>query len=113
MRSIPQQGDIQERKLIWQGIDWWRIKRGLTPQELARRAEFPLESLRKGLQGEPEPIRDKLINFADALSISSGREGKHYEDTIETLSYHELVEIITAPLRRPSQISLWDDQGGR
>jgi len=108
MKRTPNQRDTEEIKEIWQGIDLWRIERRLTPEELAHRAEFPLERLRRGLKGEPEPIRDKLYDFALALNLSSGREGRFYEETTDTLSYEELKAIITSPLH-PRQATLWDD----
>jgi len=108
MRKTPTQTDIEERREIWRGLLWWTNYRGLTPKELAHRAGYPQDRLERGLGGEPEPIMHKLLDFVYALNIPSGREGRFYEETIETLSYDELKEVITRPLR-PRQGNFWDD----
>lgn len=108
MKRVIIQTDIEETIQIWQGIHWWMDKGGLTPSQLAARAEYPLDRLQRGLRGEPEPIRYKLFDFAHALNIPSGREGRFYEETIETLSYEELKEAIIGPVR-PRQGRLWDE----
>lgn len=108
MRKTVSQTDIEEIRKIWQGIYWWMNKRGLTPKELAHRTKYRQDRLERGIRGEPEPIRHALRDFAYALNLPSGREGRFYEETIETLSDAELVEIITSPVR-PRQGKLWDE----
>jgi len=107
MKRIPSQTDIEERIEIWQGIRWWMDKRGLTPRKLAHLTNYPQDRLERGIKGEPEPIRHALPRFANALNLSSGREGRFYEETIETLSDDELKDVFTKPLR-PRQSSFWD-----
>ena len=103
MRTTPNEDDINERKEIWQGIRWWMQKLGLTPSELAFRASFSVDFIKRGIGGEPVPIRHALRNFVEAFGLKSARQ-KGYEDTADVLTDDEYKQLLK-PLR---QDDLWN-----
>ena len=107
MRRTYGQGDNEEIKEIWQGIALWMVIKGITPQELAKRTQYPQNLIERGIRGEPEPIRHKVGDFAEALNLSSSREGRFCEETLDSLPYEEIVRLLTSPLRTHRK-KFWD-----
>jgi len=117
MRRQTSQAEIEETKKIWQGIrrraEEWAEKRGLTHAELlaelARRVGYPEDRLKNGFRGAPEPVIYKLRDFAEAFNLSSGREGRSYEETIDALSDEELKRLFKLEELEERQGRLWED----
>lgn len=113
MKVVPSEEDIKEREEVWRDIGWWMDKRGLTPEELGKRAKFSPKLIERGISGEPIPVRHALHNFVEALGLQSASRAKSYEDTVDVLSDQECRKLLKSPpVKTQPQSSLWDYADG-
>jgi transcriptional regulator with XRE-family HTH domain len=61
----------QSRKRFRERLRDWRLKRGLTQEELARKAEVPTVSVSHFETGHRFPNAESLRRLADALGVSA------------------------------------------
>lgn len=61
----------QSRKKFRQRLREWRLKRGLTQEELARKADVPTISVSHFETGHRFPNAESLRRLADALGVST------------------------------------------
>lgn len=99
MRLIDIQRHNEKTLLFWQAVAW-RLERSLvTPRQVADAIGHSEDYVRKGLAGEPKPVRIYLRPLCELFNVSSYREGRSYEDTVDALSDEELEEYFTRPVR--------------
>jgi hypothetical protein len=100
---------------IWEGICWWMKKiemmKGIeiSPAVLARLTGFPLDRIQRGVRDWAEPITSDFIhNCVDVFGLRNARN-RSFEDTADSLSDEECIELLTAPLKNQSrQGNFWD-----
>ncbi len=109
MRITPDQDQINEIKSIWQAIRWRMNERRLAPMNLAYRTKYSKNEIERGIAGEPVEITvESLRDCVMAFGLTSGRT-KHYEETVEDLSWDECVRLIKPqPAMPPRQGNFWD-----
>lgn len=94
------------RRIIAEGIKWWRRELGFSIRKLASLTGHSESYIKKVIDCEPVDIGvDFLRDCVIAFDRTSGRT-KSYEDTIDILSFEEYVELLK-PLP-PRQGKLWD-----
>lgn len=105
MGITSQQRQINDRRIISQGIQYWAVELGISLRTLARRTGHSIEYIKKVIAGEPVEIElDFLRDCVLALGRSSGRREYFEETGVENLSWEECVRLIRAPLPRQGKL---------
>ncbi|MBI4285206.1 MAG: hypothetical protein HY670_04800 [Chloroflexi bacterium] len=94
---------------IWQYILDRMRERRITPERLSSLTGYPVDRIRRGIKGEPVEITDDFLReCVMAFGLTSGRT-RSYEETVDTLSFDECVNMLKPPpAMPPRQGNFWD-----
>lgn len=109
MIARPNEDDINETRELWQYINWWMDKFGLTPEKLAPQVKLPPDRIKKGLRGEYVPVKDNIYYFALAFDLIGIYYRKEYRvNPIDILPSYDKLKTMLKP---QPQGKLWVDWG--